>query len=483
MKRFSLFPSALGRPYRRFGRLPLPALALASLVGGGLAGLTVQASAQSLEEALALAYQNNPELAAARAELEATAEGVPAARANFLPNVTGTGTVNRTHSESESAATDAFGQAFADSQSDTTITRSVQLQVTQPLYRGGRSMAGLRQARLQTDAQRAVLESVEQSVLLDAAVAYLNLARDREVLELRRNNVRVLERQLEASQDRFRVGEITRTDVSQSESRLAGAQAAEVLAEGDLRTSEATFTQVIGLAPQDVDTPVAPMAEVPLDLEVLTGLALQDNPSLLAAQFAAEAAREGVKINFGSLLPELNVVGSVSRSWDPSSFVSEQDSTSVLARLTVPLYQSGNASARVRQSKQVVRQREEQIEQAQRQTLQQATSAWAGLQAARASIDARLAQVEAAEIALEGVRQEAQVGSRTTLDILDAEQEQLDAQVELVRAEHDALIAAYAVLSVAGRLTADYLALDVTRYDPNAYEDRVDWKLWGTSID
>ncbi len=440
----------------------LPAVALAV----GLAG---PVSAQSLEEALAAAYQSNPTLEAQRAQLRATDELVPQARSGFLPNVEISGDVGRVRTEQ-------------GAQVGVISPRNVDLNVSQPIYRGGRTSAGVSRAENLVQSQRATLIAAEQDVLLDAATAYLNVVRDQAVLDLNINNEQVLRRQLEASQDRFRVGEITRTDVSQAESRLARALADRIQAEGLLSASRAEYARLVGAAPGKLNQP-SPTIALPNTLDETVSLAVDNNPTVISAKFAEAAAEDGVDVARGQLLPSVSVVGNVGRSWNQTRQDTFSDSASVVARVTVPLYQAGLATAQVREAKQTASQRRAQVEAQVRASREVAIRAWEALVTARASIQALRSQVRSAEIALEGVRQEATVGSRTVLDVLDAEQELLNARVQLVRSQRDELVAAFQVLSATGQLTAGRLGLPVQSYDYEANYREVRNKLWGTSID
>lgn len=449
-------------PIRRALLATLSAVALSGLAGG-------PAGAQSLEEALAAAYQTNPVLEAQRAQLRATDELVPQARSGYLPSLEASGDVGRVRTEQS-------GQVGV------VTPRNVDINLTQPIYRGGRTAAGVSRAENLVQSQRASLVAAEQDVLLDAATAYFNVVRDQAVLDLNVNNEQVLRRQLEAAQDRFRVGEITRTDVSQAESRLARATADRILAEGVLNASRAEYARLVGDVPGKLTQPV-PTIALPNTLDETVGLSVDNNPSVIAAKFAEAAARDGVDVARGQLLPSVSVVGNVGRSWDQTRQDSVTDSASVIARVTVPIYQAGAATSQVREAKQTVSQRRSQSESQTRAAREAGIRAWEALVTARASILALQSQVRSAEIALEGVRQEATVGSRTVLDVLDAEQELLNARVQLVRSQRDELVAAFQVLAATGQLTAGRLGLPVRSYDYEANYRDVRNKLWGTSID
>jgi outer membrane protein/adhesin transport system outer membrane protein len=448
---------------RRLARTALPLAALS--VGLGLN----PAQAQSLNDALALAYQANPTLEAARAELRAADELVPQARAGFLPQVTASGEVGRY--QSDTGTSDLLWNQ-----------KEVSAQIVQPIYRGGRTVASLSRAEALVQAQRASLVATEQSVLLSAATAYCDVVRDQATLELNINNEQVLKRQLEAARDRFRVGEITRTDVSQSESRLAQSTSNRIAAEGQLNASRAVFARLMGQAPETLTQP-APTVELPKSLEATVGLAEQNNPSVLSAKYSERAADAAIDATAGELLPTVSVVGSYSRTWDYPGTLGEYDQGSIVARVTIPLYEAGETTSRVRQAKQTAQQRRIEIDEANRQVRETAIRAWEALVTARASIISRKEQVRAANIALEGVRQEATVGSRTVLDTLDAEQEYLNAQVNLVQAERDEIVAIFQVLSATGQLTAGRLGLPVATYDYEAHYNNTRGKLWGLSAD
>lgn len=414
------------------------------------------ATAQSLREALNSTYATNPTLRAARAELRAVNEEIPQALANWRPEVALTGSYGVQRTESQSSLSSTSGS---------TTPFEATARVSQPLYRGGRTIAGTQRAESQVRTQRSILRTVEQTVLLRAATAHMDLWRDQAVVELNRKNEAVLRRQLEASQDRFSVGEITLTDVAQSETRLAVAIADRVAAEGALAANRAVFEEVVGIAPGVVRS-AEPPEGLPVSLEEAVTQAKAVNPEVMAATFAEEAARRQVREVVGELWPTVSLEASVSHSEETSSSGSESDQARILAQVTVPLYQRGGVSSRIRQAKQISSQRRVEIEEARRRAEQVAIGAWQGYQTARAQIRSLATGVRAAEIALEGVRQENEVGSRTVLDLLDAEQELLDAQVGLVRVRRDEVVAGFELFSAVGRLSARELGLSVEIYDP-----------------
>lgn len=427
------------------------------------------AAGQSLDESLAAAYSTNPTLRAARAQLRAVNESVPQALSNWRPTVTVAGSVGRQRTDSKTSVASSV---------ETTTPREASAIISQPLYRGGRTIAATARAENDVLAQRATLDSVEQSVLLRAATAYMDVWRDQSVLDLNINNERVLQRQLEASQDRFEVGELTRTDVAQSRTRLAVATSDRIAAEGSLSTSRAIFQEVVGVAPTLLVAP-PPVDKLPGSLDETVASAIDSNPNVLAATFAEKAAQKRVREVVGELLPTVSVDASVRRSEETSVSGSESDSARVLATVTVPLYQQGAVSSRVREAKQISSQRRLEIDEVRRRQEQEAISAWRALETARAQTRSFEAGVSSAEIALEGVRQENSVGARTVLDILDAEQELLDSKVNLVRSQRDTVVTGFQVLTAAGRLSARDRGLQVDVYDPDVDYQKVRGRWFG----
>ncbi len=432
------------------------AFTTAAVVAVGLALTPHAVSAQTLVDALAQAYRGNPTLESARAQLRATNEAVPQELSNWRPTVSLSGSIGQRWQETKSSV----GDDDFDTQ-----PRAAELSVNQPLYRGGRTVAGTNRAENEVLAERARLAAVEQEVLLASAAAFMDVWRDRAVLRLNENNEQVLTRQLEASQDRFEVGEITRTDVAQSESRLSRARASRIEAEGNLTASEAVYEELVGAVPGELRAP-APLQGLPESLQTSVERALEQNPEVLTAEFQERAAGFEVRQTEGELLPEVSLSGSLGYNEELSSPDSERKEAEILAQVVVPIYQAGFVSSRVRQAKQIASQRRLQIDEIRRNIQQEAVSAWEALVTSRAQIQSFQSQVDAAAIALEGVRQENAVGTRTTLDVLDAEQELLDAQVSLVSAQRDEIVAGFQLLAAVGRLNAFELGLPVDIYDP-----------------
>jgi outer membrane protein/adhesin transport system outer membrane protein len=446
------------------GRGALAAAAAACLL------TAVPAAAETLEDALAIAYQTNPQLAAQREALLSTNERVPQALAGLRPFASATGSIGAEYQDTTPGGDDTLNPS------------SIGVAVSQPIYRGGRTSADIDEAEAAVQAGRAALFDTEQVVLLDVATAYMNVLRDQAVLELQINNEQVLQRQLQATQDRFAVGEVTRTDVSQAESRLAGATAGRIEAEGLLRVSRANYIRVVGQAPGSLEAPPPLGPLLPATLDETVALAESHNPAVVASIFNERAAQAAVRSVRGELLPEVRVVGQVQRLEEPSRFTDNSTDASITAEVTVPLYQSGAVYSRVREARYIAEQRRIEVEDARRAAVEAAIAAWEELTTARATIESRRAQVTAAEIALDGVNQEALVGARTVLDVLDAEQELLDARVALVRAQRDEVVASFRVLSAVGRLTAPELNLPVDYYDIDRAYNATRARWWGTSV-
>jgi len=456
---------------------------LKSLMSGFVAlGFVLSAEvavAESLRDALIAAYSSNPTLLAERARLRATDEGSNQARAGWRPTVTVSGNASRTLDRRQFAQ--FFGGDVPSGLSNTetdTNAYSARVNASQPLFSGFQTLNATRAADARVRAGRANLWQVEQQVLLDTVTAYRDVIRDAATVDLNGNNVQVLQRQLQASQDRFRVGEITRTDVAQSEARLSRSQSELTRAQAALSESRARYQVVVGQAPGSLeDTSTLPT--LPSSLDQAIEMARANNPSLIGAQESESAAKSDVAQAKGGLLPTVELQGSASNNEDFNFDDSQSSTLQALVQVNIPIYQGGAQYSRIRQAKHTHSQSRLQVAEAERSVVQTATNAWQNLKTAQATIISDLEQVRANEIAYEGVRQEAQVGSRTTLDVLDAEQELLDARVALVRSQRDELVTAYQLLSAIGGLTAENLGLEVDLYDPTANYRSVKNKLIG----
>lgn len=449
--------------HRAFGR---PWAAAVAAVWAALA--PVNAAAETLQAALAYAYQSNPQLNAQRAALRAIDEGVAQALSGYRPTITGNASVGAQYSRTVS---EQGGQRMTVE--GATVPRSVGVTTTQTLFNGLQTANRTRAAESQVSAEREALRLMEQTVLLDAVTAYMNVLRDAAILDLQRRNVEVLREQLRQTNDRFRVGEVTRTDVAQAESRLAAAQSQQQTAASNYTISQANYRRIIGRDPVSLNpaTPVDRFVPNTLDRAVVLGRA--ENPQVGAAMFGVDVALLNVKIAEGALYPNLVLQGNVQQNWDPSPSTVEQFSASVVARLTIPIYQGGTEYATIRQNKERLGQSRLNLDLVRDQVRALVVQSWAQLQAAKAQIQSVQSQVSAAEIALNGVREEARVGQRTTLDVLNAQQELVNARVSLVTAQRDRVVASYTLLASVGRLSPVVLGLPTALYDPQVHYHQV----------
>ena len=451
-------------------RLRLSALAVCAMAAVVFAGQPAQA--ESLRAALSDAYRNNPKLMAARAGLRATDEGVAKARSGWLPKVNATGSA--TAGRKKVTPTPGTVQKYTN--------EKVAITLQQPLFDGLKTWYGVAAAQAQAKAGQQNLFATEQEVLLDAVMAYMNVVRDREIVRLRRKNVKVFREQLRATRDRFNVGDVTRTDVSQAEAALAGARAQLAQAEADLADSRAAYEEVIGHAPKSVGFPRILPRLLPRTLTEALRRAARKNPQVLAAAYGEEAARHAVEMAFGDLLPQLSLQAqwSYNRYKEKGKPPTKTRDANIGLSLTVPLYNGGYYHAAVREARHKAEEAAQQMAVARRAVEKAVVQAWFNLQAARRLIAAASAQVRAAELAYRGVREEYKAGSRTTLDVLNARQDLNNARVELVKARAAKVSSAYALLAATGDLTAERLQLAVDPHDPNRHYDRVNMKFIGT---
>jgi outer membrane protein len=448
------------------------AVASLALAVAGVGMAVSDAAADTLEWALVQAYQNNPSLNAQRAALRATDENVPQALSGYRPkvSVTAQGGYNYTNAVQQLPVGGVVTNIpFAE----TFLSRSVAATGTYTLFNGFQTANRTRQAESQVDGARETLRVTEQQVLLDAATAYMNLLRDQAILDLNRRNVEVLTEQLKQTRDRFNVGEVTRTDVAQAESRLAAGRSSLLGAQSNYVTSQANYRRVIGVDPGRLapGTPVDRLS--PNVLAKAIGQGQANSPSVLAAMYGVDVAVLAVKISEGALYPNLTLTASASQGQYPAFEVARQTAASVLGTFTVPIYQGGAEYSAIRQSKETLGQQRLNLDINRDQARATVVQSWGQLDAAKAQIEATTAQVNAAEIALNGVREEARVGQRTTLDVLNAQQELVNARVALVTAQHDRVVASYTLLAAVGGLSMPRLGLDVLIYDPQVHYQQV----------
>ncbi|HIJ62478.1 MAG TPA: TolC family outer membrane protein [Rhodospirillaceae bacterium] len=441
-----------------------------------MAGLTVpgSAGAETMQEALVSAYNSNPTLLAQRARLRVADEGVPQALANWRPSIKLSGDYGKNQTTTNQSRVSQAG-TFTSTPKDAGLT------VTQALYRGGRTTAQTRQAEATVEAERAGLAATEQTVLLNVITAYMDVVQFRAVVELSRNNEQVLQRQLDATNDRFRVGEVTRTDVAQAESRLSAAHADRRQAEGNLAAATATYSKTVGHPPDTLFVP-GPTEKLPASVDAARTAAEHDNPNIINAQYNYVAATHGIDLVAGELLPSVTLTGNAAKNFDYQGEGPVERVLQATVNLTVPIYQQGQEYARLRAQKHSAGQARLTVDVTRRDAMESVTKAWEGLQTARARISSYSDQIRAAEVALEGVTRESQVGSRTVLDVLNAEQELLTAKVNLVQAQHDETLASYQLRSTVGQLTARALDLPVQYYDPVIHYEDVRDQWFGAAI-
>ena len=439
------------------------------------------ASAETLEQAMASAYQSNPTILSERSKLRATDELVPQALSNWRPTVTVSGNATRSNTYSYNGGGSSIGGTTSGTPEGTQVTaagttiynaETMGLSVTQPIFRGGRTVAQTRQAEAQVEAERAQLSITEQQVLLNVATAYLNLVQAQSVLQLSINNEQVLQRQLDSVEDRFRVGEVTRTDVAQAQSRLSAAHADRTQDEGNLRTARAAYVQYVGHLPDKVEYP-ATLPALPSDVQAAQALAASQNPNIGNAQANYQAALEGIDLLAGQLLPQVSLTGTAERVVNFDGPSTLENFAQATLSVTIPIYQQGAEYSRLRAQKQTAGQTRATVDESRRDVEESLSSAWESLQSSKARRASYNDQISSAKVALEGVTRENQVGSRTVLDVLNAEQELLQAQVNEVQAHHDEIVAAYQLLNATGQLTAQYLALPVELYDPTTHYEEV----------
>jgi outer membrane protein len=454
---------------------PESRLACAALACAVSLGAASNAWSQSLVEALSATYNSNPDLLAQRAILRQTDETLAQAVANWRPRVSLSVEYNKIESDSLPIITINRYQILNG--------RTTLFAVTQPIFRGGKTVADTKAAQANIKAQRATLADAEQTVLLQTVNSYADLVRDLGIVDARRNNVRVLVQQLDATRERFRVGELTITDVSQAEARLEQAKADLVLAEAQVRIDEAAYAHVTGQKATNVgDLPL--FGAIPATEEESVTLAMDFGPRAVSAQNRITAASFNVNGAYAALLPQVNLVGFVQYQQELSTIGDQFYQYGVRLQATVPIYQNGSEWSQVRQAKELVGQRRNELDSARRTAAETVIRFWRNLDSARSRVVSFEAQVKANEVALNGVRQEALVGSRTTLDVLNAEQELLNSQVNLISARHDVEVNYYGVLSGIGRLTARTLGLPVEFYDEEKYYKEVGsrWIGDGTGV-
>jgi outer membrane protein len=445
----------------------------ATIIAAAIMGTAGHAAADTLLSALAQAYQVNPQLNAQRAIVRQTDEGVPQALSDYRPRVNANvGIGNEFTSQKTEIAPGLMQKDLY-----WTSPRSVGITAEQKLFDGFQTANRTRAAESNVFAARETLRVIEQTVLLDAATVYMDVVRDAAILEVQRSNVRVLNETLRLTRGRFKLAEVTRTDVAQAEAQLAAGQSQMLRAQSNLTTSKAAYRRVIGSKPGRLE-PGLPVDRLsPRTLAAAIEAGTTGNPAVTAATYGIDVAELQVKISEGALYPTVSLLGNLRRSHE-DGLIPEQSSASVLLRVTVPLYQGGIEYSTTRQSKETLAQRRLDLATTRDQARATVVQVWGELEAAKAQIQAAQEQVRAAEVALNGVRMEARVGMRTTFDVLNAQQALVNAQLTLVTAQHDRVVGSYNLLSAVGRLSPQTLGLPTAIYDPRVHYQQVR-DAWG----
>ena len=428
--------------------------------------------ADTLSAALARAYSANPQLNMERAGVRAGVEDVARAAAGFRPKVNAEGFAG--------LGSKRYSVPGQSSPMESQRLRSGYLTVEQPLFDGNRTRNSVRSAEGNVLANRERLRLMEQSILLSVVTAYMNVLRDMAAYNLQTNNLRVLEVQLQQNRERLNEGQITPTDVAQSEARLASGRSQVSLARANLQTSQGEYRQVVGIEPTRL-APAQPVDRLlPKSLQEADYLAQQEHPAIAAALHGADVARHEVAAAEGEHYPTISLLGSVGGRADTEAPGERQTEASIVAKLSVPIYSGGATSARIQQVKELAAQRLLNENLVRDEVRASVRGAWSALTAVKTQIVAAREQISAAERALSGVREESRVGQRTTLDVLNAQQELLNARIALVVAQRDHVVASYSVLAAVGRLSAQTLGISVDQYDPDIHFDQVKGKWSGT---
>ncbi len=435
------------------------------MLAGVLAGGMGTAASQTLDQALAAAYNNNPSLNAQRAATRVVDEQVPQALSGFRPTVSAGADVGTVWSRTR-ARTGAVT-------SGTINPYGYGVTVTQNVYNGMRTVNQTRSAEAQVRGARETLRNTEQNVLLDAVIAYMDVLRDGAIVELQRQNLEALREQQRATRDRFDVGELTRTDVAQADARVAQAESELYAARAQLNASRAAFQRDIGVAPGRLRAARPIENLLPRKLESALALGEEQHPAIQAARHGVDTASLNVKVAEGELLPILSVEASVSRDHEPSPLTDRQDTASLFGRLTVPIYQGGGEYSRIRASKETLGQRRLEADVTRDQVRAAVVQSFGLLLAARFQVEAAQAQVNAAQVALNGVQEEFRVGQRTTLDVLNAQAELVTARAAVITAQRDRVVNSYSLLAAIGKLNAEELRLGVQAYAPEVHYNQV----------
>jgi outer membrane protein len=426
-----------------------------------------------MDAALVRAYRNNPQLNAQRALVRSTDENVSQALSGYRPKAAITASAGYQYTDFNNTSGGTATSILRREYNGTDPPRSAGVTVTQTLYNGNQTANKTRVAESQVSGAREALRVLEQSVLLSAATIYMDYLRDAAIVEVQKSNTRVLETTLKYTRDRFNVGIVTPTDVAQAEAQLAAGKTQELAAEANLVTTRSNFRRIIGNEPEAL-APGSPVDRLlPSTLPGAVDLSQIRNPNVTAAMFGIDVNFLQVKVNEGALLPTVTMQAAAQQSYETTLTTFRTFGASAIAQVAVPVFQGGAEYSLIRQSKETLAQQRLVLQQTRDQSRADTVTAWGQLVAGRAQVASAQSQVTASEIALTGVRQEASVGQRTTLDVLNAQQALVNARIALVTAQHDRVVASYAVLSAVGRLSPQVLNLPTTSYDPSVHYQQV----------
>lgn len=438
------------------------------------------ARADTLEAALAKAYEYNPALKAARASAGAVDETVAMAKSGYRPTLSISG--GYTDSKiNTNGAINGVPQKVVDG-----YNRTMQATISEPVFSGFKTINSIGAAENNVKAAHAGLLATEQNVLLSAATAYLNVLRDEAIVRLQKNNEKLLKKELDETRERFKVGEVTTTDVSQAEASYASAQSGRISAEGNLEASKAVYKQIIGDNPKGTSDPKQIEKMFPKSMEEALEYAKTHNYTLNAAKHTLKARKYDVKTNKGDLLPSVNAYATAGRLKSQNYLYDKNptnDSVEVGVNFSMPIYNAGTSRAKIRQSKYYRWQAQEDVLNAQDELYSDITSYWEYLSANKAKIRSVQAQIKAYQVALNGVREEEALGNRTVLDVLDQYQYLLNSEVEEVTTRHDYYVSGLNLLLAMGKLTAKDLNLKVDLYDADAKYEETAGKWLSTTID
>lgn len=444
---------------------------LAILLASVTALSPAAASAETILGALSKAYQNNSTLNSSRAGVRATDEGVAIAKSGWRPTITGSANINYSSTSGNNAGRLTNG--------------NFGVQINQTLFDGFQTKNTVAAAEAQVRASQEGLNNTQNDTLFSAAQAYMNVIHDRQVAKLTEQNLKALTEQVRAARSRFEVGEGTRTEVAQAEAGRSNAQAQVSAAQAQALSSAASYRQVVGEQPGKLKAPSVPKKLLPSNLENAIAAATNENPAILANQHLVDASGFSVKAAEGALLPTLSANAGISQQYrdaSPGSLLNPDGSSTsanIGATLSVPIYSGGRTSAQVRQKKEQLGQARIEVDVTRDLVRKNVAAAWNSYTAARENVDANRASVAAAQLALNGVIEERNVGQQTTLDVLNAQNVVFNAQINLAGSERDVVIASYGILQAMGRLSVERLGLQVAKYNPEEHYKAVKDKWIG----